>query len=99
MNTSQAAVFSNITYKARIVNAEFWTDKESDNDPVDILFNSAAEVIAECDEFLQNQTNAGMDYTADDIEIVKFINSQEYRCMTYDEVLIEVPAKSVVMKI
>jgi len=59
-------------YKIRLANAEFWQCEE-ENVTVDEEFDTLAEVREAILEFLNEIAAEGMDYTADDIEVIEFV--------------------------
>lgn len=56
-------------FKVRIENGEFWTDEE-DGVRTDVEFHSIKDAVSDSVTFLKDSTEAGLDYTARDIEIV-----------------------------
>lgn len=70
-------------FKVRIENGEFWTDEE-DGVKTDVEFHSIKDAVSDSVTFLKDSTEAGLDYTARDIEIVALNGNDIARVYTLE---------------
>jgi hypothetical protein len=72
-------------FKARIVNGDFWSIEDQNyaqEGRTEEQFPTLEAVISAAKEFLKDSGNAGLDYKADDIEIVEFANDDSIKQVT-----------------
>lgn len=75
-----------LPFKVRFVNGEFWNEQEGREAAKDIIFSCLEHAIAESNEFLSDANDAGLDYSADDIEFVEFVNNEEGTVREFSEI-------------